>query len=262
MKRAPTSRFILILLLIVVLAVIAFVFLNHHPKPVATPATAVPEATPLPTPAEWPSTKVSDATDIETGSYYTIHATYPVAKDAIISGYFKTFVENTVAQFKSDTSWAAGSGTSATTSEDGDLSLGITYTEQKNTVADNYIFSIDMFEGGAHDLESTQTFSFTPAGQEITLNSIFTDVDAGLKAVEPYVQAQLSKLADADQSMIAAGTAPTTDNYQNFTVQPDGITFIFDPYEVAPYSDGQQTVKVPLSVFQSLVTPNLFPATQ
>jgi hypothetical protein len=245
-------------MLIIVLGLIAFVFLEHKPKPVVT-TPPVSEATPLPTPTEWPSTKVRDETISDTGSYYTIKATYPVAKDTVVSGYFKTFVEDSISQFKSDTSWAAGNGANDAPAESDALSLTITYTEQKNAAADNYIFSTDTYTGGAHDLESTQTFSFSPTGQQITLQTVFTDVDAGLKAIEPYVQAKLtSSMTDADPSMIADGTAPTTDNYQSFTIQPGSITFIFDPYQVAPYSDGMQTVTVPLSVFQSDANTDFF----
>jgi len=246
---------------IAVLAIIAVVFLSHHPKVVST--AVVPENTPLPAPAEWPSTKVSDKKITETGSYYSINATYPVTKNDVITGYFSSFVQDSITEFKSDTSWAAGSGAnSEAAAEDGLLSLNVTYTEQKNANADNYIFSVDENSGGAHDLVSTKTFSFSATGQLITISSLFTNGDDGLKTIAPYVAAQLATAADADSSMIAQGTAPTDDNYQNFTVAPDGVTFIFDPYEVGPYSDGQQTVKVPVSAFASIASTDLFSSAQ
>jgi hypothetical protein len=95
------------------------------------------------------------------------------------------------------------------------------------------------------------------------LSNLFTNGDDGLKTIAPYVAAQLhSTLPSTDQDFVDDGTAPTEDDYANFTVQPDGVTFIFDPYQVAPYSDGQQKVTVPLSVFQSIANTQIFPATQ
>jgi len=252
-KRKPTSRIVLILVVIVALAVIAFIFLNTHAVKNVAPVQ-VPETVPTPTPAQWPSTKVSDQTEDESGSDYTIKAVYPVAIDSVITGDFKSFVDSSIAQFQSDIA-----GSSAEVADTGKFSLNITYTEQKNSNADNYIFSSDEYSGGAHDLVSTQTFSFSPTGQEVTLDSLFTNGAAGLNTIAPYVAAQLATTPDADSAMIAAGTAPTETNYQNFTVQSDGVTFIFDPYEVGPYSDGQQTVQVPVSVFKSIANTSIFP---
>ncbi len=58
--------------------------------------------------------------------------------------------------------------------------------------------------------------------------------------------------------MINDGTAPTEANFQNFIVTDSGVTFIFDPYQVAPYSSGTQTVEVPLSVFKSVASSDVF----
>lgn len=257
MKHQPTSKLLLIGVVVIALAVIAFIFLNYHANkgvvPVQVPTTAATPAS-----GQWPSTKVSDQTINDTASYYSIKATYPVAKDAVISADFKTFIDSSIAQFKDDTSWAAGNGASVAPAEAGALSLNITYTEQKATNADNYIFSVDEYSGGAHDLMSTKTFSFSPTGQQVALDALFTNGTNGLKTIAPYVASQLATASGADTTMIAAGTAPTSDNYQSFIVQPTGVTFIFDPYQVAPYSSGQQTVKVPLSVFKSIASPDLF----
>jgi hypothetical protein len=258
MQHSKTSKTILILLAIVVLAVIGFFIYNHHAIKGVVPVQ-VSETTPLPIAAEWPSTIVSDQKITDTGSYYSITAVYPMTKDDVITGYFKTFEEGAISEFKDDTSWAAGTGAASASAEAGSLSLSIKYTEQKSTNADNFIFSTDTYTGGAHDLQSTQTYSFSPTGQLVTISSLFTNGDDGLKTIAPYVKAQLATMPDADASMIADGTAPTDANYQSFTVQDDGITFTFDPYAVAPYSDGTQTVKVSLSAFKSIANPNVFP---
>ncbi len=213
MKQSPTSKTVLVLLMVAVLAVIGFFIYNHRAVKGVAPAQ-VSETAPLPTPAEWPSAKVSDQTITDNASYYSINAVYPVTKDDVITGYFKSFVESSISQFKDDTSWAAGSGASVAPAESGNLSLSIKYTEQKSIHADNFVFNTDTYTGGAHDLEATQTFSFSATGQLITLATLFTNGTDGLKTIAPYVKAQLATMPDADSSMIADGTAPTTDNYQ------------------------------------------------
>jgi hypothetical protein len=258
MNRTPSSKIVLIVLLLAVLAVIGFVFYTHR----ATKGVVqnnISDTTPLPTPSAWPSTKVSEATITDNKSYYTISAAYPVTKDSVINDYFKMFVDSAIAQFKDDTSWAAGDGAKIAPAEAASLSLTITYTEQKSARADNYIFSTTTYTGGAHGLESTKTFVFSPTGQQISVASLFLNGIAGLKTIAPYVKAQLTaSLPRGDQSFIADGTAPTEMNYQVFKVLDDGIIVIFDPYQVAPYSDGQQTVKVPLSVFRNIASADIF----
>lgn len=251
----PVSKTLLIVLVIIVLAVIGFFVYNHHSnKGVPTP---VSETNPVPTQsAAWPSAKVKDATVNDKSSYYTITATYPVVNDPVISGYFKKYVDDSIAGFKEDTSWANGDTTDAVAQ---DLSLDIAYTEEKNAHADNYIFTTNSYEGGAHGLQSTKTFTFSATGQQVALSTLFTNGIAGLKTIAPYVKSQLSKaLPNTDQQFIDDGTMPQEGNYQVFTVQDDGITFLFDAYQVAPYSDGRQTVHVPLSVFKTIADPALF----
>lgn len=253
----PTSKTTLIIVLIAVLAIIAAVFLTHRADKNITPAN-VSEIPPLPAPTDWPSVKVRDASITDSASYYTISATYPVTKDDVITGYFKSFVDDNISQFKEDTSWAAGNGADVAPAEAASLSLTIKYREEKNNRVDNYVFDVDTYTGGAHDLQATKTFSFSATGQQITLDSIFIKGSAGLKTIVPYVKTQLAKAPGADQSMIDDGTTPTAANYQNFTVGNDSVTFIFDPYQVAPYSSGAQKVTVPVSVFKSVANPDVF----
>ncbi len=257
MQGTPVSKKILLGLLLVVLAIIGALFYAHRASNVVV--APVNENTPMPAAGDWPSTKVSEANITDNKSYYTISAVYPVTRDAVITGYFKTFVEQAIAQFKDDTSWAATDASTAP-AEAAALTLNITYTEQKGTYADNYIFSTTTYTGGAHGLASTKTFSFSSTGQLVSLSSLFTNGLNGLKTVAPYVKSQLaSTLPAGDQSFIDSGTEATQDNYQSFVVSDDGVLFMFDPYQVAPYSDGQQSVKVPLTVFRSIASPDIFP---
>jgi Protein of unknown function (DUF3298). len=54
--------------------------------------------------------------------------------------------------------------------------------------------------------------------------------------------------------MINEGTAPEMENFSQFLPVVDrqgqitALRFVFPPYQVGPYSDGTQTVDVPVSV--------------
>jgi hypothetical protein len=258
MTRPPTPKIILILLVIAVLAVIGIVLYTHESNKDVT-QNPVTETKPLPATAdEWPSAIVKEETIKDDKSYYIIDATYPVVKDAVITEYFKSFVDDAIAQFKDDTSWAAGDGADVAPAEASSLSLNITYKEQKSTRADNFVFSLTTYTGGAHGLSATKSFTFSPTGQVINLNSLFTNEDKGLQAVAAYVQQELSKRPDADPQMIKDGTVAKAENFLNFMVTDTGITFTFDPYQVAPYSSGTQTVDVPVSAFKTYATKDIF----
>src|SRR6266403_344945 len=98
MKRPPTSKTILVLVVIAGLIFIGWVFLGHRADKGITPLH-VSDTVPVSN-GEWPSTKLRDATITDNASYYTINATYPIVKDDVISGDFKTFVDDSIAQFK------------------------------------------------------------------------------------------------------------------------------------------------------------------
>ena len=47
--------------------------------------------------------------------------------------------------------------------------------------------------------------------------------------------------------MVTPGTEPKKENFRTFRLEKDGITFYFDPYQVASWADGVITVTLSLS---------------
>lgn len=247
----PVSKFSIIIT-VIALIVIGWVVFTHHDRaanPITTPDTVTPSAS-------WPSVEVDHKTISDSNQYYSIDAMYPVTKDTGINDQFKAFAEDQIAQFKDDTSWVTDP--SIDSASKGSLSLDVSYREERSGIADNYIFTIATYTGGAHGLQATRTFSFDQYGAPIALSDLFSSTDAGLKTIATFVQAELIKKNVADAATIKDGAAPTKENYQNFFVTDAGVSFIFDPYQVAPYSAGTQTILVPVSVFKKLANPTLF----
>ena len=58
----------------------------------------------------------------------------------------------------------------------------------------------------------------------------------------------------ADKELVTKGTAPTPDNFQNWNMKPNGLLITFDESQVAPTIAGAQTVLVPYSALQDIIS--------
>jgi hypothetical protein len=204
----------------------------------------------------WPSNEVDKAVIDESTKYYDIKVNYPVVKDKTISLLFKDFAEKQINQFKQDTSWVNDPEISS--ASEGELSISIDYQKTVSANTETYVFTTGTYTGGAHGMQYTTTMTFNKLGKMLKITDLFSNPDAGLKLVSDYVKAELMKGEFADAGAIDAGASPTADNYQSFIITNQGLTVIFDPYQVAPYAAGIPRVDVPLSVFKSVVNKNIF----
>jgi hypothetical protein len=110
-------------------------------------------------------------------------------------------------------------------------------------------------DGAAHPFSYTITFTYDLAsGREVTLESLFQPGADYLGMLSTYCAAELAG-RDIGFDMFSAGAAPTPENYRNWNITPDGLLISFDPYQVAAYAAGPQTVLVPYSVLQPLLAP-------
>ncbi|HEY0980003.1 MAG TPA: RsiV family protein [Candidatus Paceibacterota bacterium] len=239
-----------IAILVVVIGIIAYMLMRGE-------GNMVINQTPEVSPSEsgvWPSEEVRTESVNDSGRGYKITAVYPVTSSDTVTTYFRTFVDETIAQFKTDTAWVAD----IENPEENAVALDITYTREKGMTADNYVFLLAMYTGGAHGLQATKTFTFAPDGTPVTVEMLFTNETDGLKTIAPLVQKELMKREFAEEGWVTDGTAPTEQNYKNFTVTDAGLTFIFDPYHVASYAAGMQKVTIPLSAFKKIANTEVF----
>lgn len=241
------KKWIAPLVAVLILAGLIYLGLRSAPQPTTTvPGTDTPLV-------EWPSEQVRRETIAESTREYEITAYYPVTKTEAITSIFRNFVQDQIVTFKSD-AVAAGALPEGYRA----MVLDISYEEQKNDAADNYVFLIYVDTGGAHGLSATTTYSFTKTGEQVSLSRLFTNGTRGLSAVADYVKKELSKNELTNAQWVTEGAAPTEENYRNFTIQPDSVTFIFDPYQVAAYAAGIQKVTVPVAVFKTIANPEIF----
>ena len=110
-----------------------------------------------------------------------------------------------------------------------------------------YFTELDYYEGGAHGINQLLTMNFDDrTGEQITLSDIFV----------PGYQPQLEHLL-LEKLLESTGAKDLDDLHdkgylysmdmfapENFVLDDDGITFIYNPYEIAPYSMGKTELSV------------------
>lgn len=117
-------------------------------------------------------------------------------------------------------------------------------------------YDIYMYMGGAHGNLTFATFTFDDANlRVIQLEDVFLPTATYMPTISAYVQADLNERLgeSSDSQWIADGTGENIDNYRSFVLTPDGILFLFAPYQVAAYAAGPQEVLVPWSVLSGLL---------
>ena len=131
----------------------------------------------------------------------------------------------------------------------------VTHSEDIYTL----LLTIYQYTGGAHGGEAILPYTFDLKNNKVlTLDDIFTNTDEALKIIEPLAQDAVKTAIGADmvqEDMLTAGTAPTTDNYQFFSLDKDAITFYFQQYQVGPYVIGIQQVTIPFAQLSSVLKP-------
>ena len=120
------------------------------------------------------------------------------------------------------------------------------------------------YTGGAHPNHFTNYINFDlRTGKRITLKDLF----------RPEALPKLEKLAEKrfretrkfseKKSWSELGFFFDDGKFHlnnNFKIEPDGITFLFNPYEIAPYAFGSIELKIPLSDMRNLLqTTEYFP---
>ena len=121
------------------------------------------------------------------------------------------------------------------------------------------LWNIWSFTGGAHGmLDIVANNNDRSTGYPLLLEDLFVDPDL---AVLQFSKAARRVLAEPDEGsedgagipdeMLMAGTEPVEDNFRTFIVIPSGIRLHFQPYQVAPWAAGPQTVDVSLDELQA-----------
>lgn len=136
---------------------------------------------------------------------------------------------------------------------------------QKGKVTDNplpgtigYSNHIAVYEGGAHGgaLLSYINFNAT-TGAAITCEQVFgTNHEEVLNRIRNQIvkdyECQTKEELEEKTSIFSLGDVYVTDN--NFLLQADGVEFCYNPYEIAPWSEGMIFTKLTYEQLEGCIT--------
>ncbi|MDO8231770.1 MAG: RsiV family protein [bacterium] len=218
-----------------------------------------------------PSTTLPDTGYSEHAKYYDITANYATSTpllqtvgkqyDTSAKELMHAFVSNTITAFKSEGNFEN------LTAEDVKMmgfdqgrkeKLNIVYMTAVSNRSISYIFTIYTDTFGAHGNLDFGTFTFdVKTGDRLKLGDIFMPGTNYLETLSLLSQSKLPAVIGqrADTSTINKGTAPEENNFERFFLDTKELVLLFPPYQVAAYSEGPQTLRIPLTELSSILKP-------
>jgi len=181
---------------------------------------------------------------------YKISVKYPVTGNPAVNAALEEFVKGQVDDFKK------GAGESSFGMKN-ELKISYEVFSFSDSIR-SFKFDVMSYTGGAHPNTAIVTKTYDlQSGKEIGLNEIFNPNSDYLKTVSKIASADLiGKIKNTDAKWVQKGAGPAPENYARFVLSENEIVFFFDPYQVAPYSEGPQEAKIPYSALKGLLQPS------
>lgn len=165
---------------------------------------------------------------------------YPMSGDIQIDNEIKMNIDNILTNFYNEVDLGIPN--------DQEYSLEITYDKKQYKDYVTYILYTTIYLGGAHPNTTIETFTYRD-GKRIEIVDVVSKEK--LLDIANYVRKELLSHPGSVSDMIEEGTIPEYQNYCNFYYNDSGVVFIFEQYQVAPYSSGIIEVVVPYSILNS-----------
>lgn len=228
MKKAAAS-------VVILLALIAAGYLLFTHRSVSEGSVATT------TPAIAQSFTVATSTLAEEGTDYSVHVDYPQFGNASIDAQIRDAVTEAAAELKAqaatDTPTAQGFPKYEFIGQYSSVYIGPDVISFREMLAQD--------TGGAHPLPTIYGFNFDAnTGKMLTLNDALAKIGLSLANVAASAKTQLNTQLGTD-IIFPEGADPKSENYQTFLIQKNNVIFIFQPYQVAPYSAGTPQVSFP-----------------
>lgn len=171
----------------------------------------------------------------ETGDSYSINVQYPQFGIPEADTQIKSDIDAAVAEVKGYPAIPADSAAGKNTL---DGSFDKVYVGQ-DVLSVELLLSV--YTGGAHGNTAVLGLNFDRStGKLLTLDDALKMTGLTLDQVSEKTTTYLrKKLGDG---FFAEGAKPTSENFAVFTTSANAVTFIFSPYQVAPYAAGIQEV--------------------
>ena len=222
-----------------------------QPSPILTP-TMAPTVTPAPPPMIVSRQKLEDG-----GNLYNLKINYPFLQ-GVSDPRFELFnqeVDKRVKQIGQD---FKKNVQPILTTPDPNFSASFLIVDFKITNGNNGLLSV-LFDvgfymsGAAHPNQSADTLNLDVAGGKVlVLKDLFKPGVDYLKFISDTSIQDLTKQGRLEW---ASGAEPIEDNFRSWNITPDGLLFSFDPYQVASYAMGPQSVVIPYQTMKDILNP-------
>ena len=104
---------------------------------------------------------------------------------------------------------------------------------------------VSIYMGGAHPVSLVYGLNFDRAtGRELTQEDALRMLDMSLEQVSAEAISELNAQFD-EGVFFVEGAVAKPENYSTFAIDEGTVTFIFQPYQVAPYAAGVREVSFP-----------------
>lgn len=174
----------------------------------------------------------------------------------------RTTVLKIVSGFKKDMAPEEGEEPRPEGSMGSDLGIGYTINLAQDDLVSVQFDIGSYYQGAAHPNSYTETLNYDlKNGKQLRLADLFKPGAKYLQTLSTLCVADLKKQwkeknAEVIEDMLKDGSAPTAKNYESWTITKRGLGINFDPYQVAPYAAGPQSVVVPYSALKDLIKPD------
>ena len=222
-----------------------------QPSPVLTP-TIAPTVTPAPPPMIVSRLKLEDGQNL-----YTLKINYPFM-ERVSDPRFQLFnqeVNKLVNQISQD---FKKNIQPILATPDPNFSPSFLIVDFKITNGDkgliSVLFNVGFYmSGAAHPNQYAETLNLDiSSGKVLALKDLFKPGADYLKFISDYSFQDLTKQGYLEWD---SGTAPNEDNFRSWNMTPDGLLFSFDPYQVASYAMGPQSVVIPYLSMKDILNP-------
>lgn len=255
-KNMKKFNFLVILIIIVLAIIVGYNWIKSSGIKISLSESPTPTATP--TPDELSSTE---------NDQYSLAIEYPkiqslqnsqTQKD--VNAFIKTTISSIVEDFKTNVNENALKDFSEKSS------LDITYKTIRldNVVASFEIGTYEYVSGMAHPSTMYYGLNYDLINnKELKLSDLFNTNSDYLPIISTLsrqsLKTQLEKDGYYDESMLNEGTnSNNPENFSEFTISANGINFIFNTAQVAPYVAGTKWVEITFSQLSEFNNKNEF----
>ncbi len=205
---------------------------------------------------------------------YTTDISYPsialvghgnLAREANV--VIKTFVTDLVREFQENVlSESFDQEEDLTTKTASDFTMRSNATLLSPTIVSLRFDTAEYIAGSAHPNQRVHILNYDlETHRIISTEDLFASTSMALPFLSEYARGALRKkmsdMSDEEFSnMTLAGTAPTRENFLAVGITKDGLSIVFNPYQVAEYARGAQEIHVPLSLVSTQLNPRIIRA--